>query len=187
MAKKVASEQLRTEVYPMCLRLMKKGLEMEAYIIILSTWNFASFRYVMRTFDLAGFKKTLQEIEPLYRKLNKLDFRTADLDKYKKKIKEIYSKLYKYKGIKITGTPKLMHLKNPKLFVMWDDRIKKHYGFYKGDAEDYFNFLKLMQRKFKSCKPRKGMTLVRTIDLLNMERITHPKTAGRSARRTTIE
>lgn len=172
MTRKLVDEQLRTEVYPMCLKLMKKGLEMEAYIIILTTWNFASFRYAMKTFNLRKFKKTLAKIEPLYKKLENLDFKTIELDKYQKEIKQIYSELHKYKGIKITGAPKLMHLKIPKLFVMWDDRIKKHYSFRKGDPEEYFNFLKLMQEKYKNYKPRKGMTLARTIDLINMENIT---------------
>lgn len=172
MARKIVDEQLRTEVYPMCLNLMEKGMELEAYIIILSTWNFASFRYVMRNFNLSGFKKTLQEIEPIYKKLNNLDFRTVKLENYEIDIKKIYSKLYKYQGVKITGTPKLMHLKNPKLFVMWDDRIRKYYGFRKGDAKDYYNFLKLMQVKFKNYNAKKGMTLARTIDVLNMEKIT---------------
>ena len=172
MTRKIIYEQLRTEVYPMCLNLMEKGMEIEAYIIILSTWNFASFRYAMRTFDLRKFKRTLIKIEPLYKKLENLNFKTVEFDKYQKEIKKIYSELYKYKGIKITGAPKLMHLKIPKLFVMWDDRIKKYYGFRKGDAEEYFNFLKLMQEKFKNYKPRKEMTLARTIDLINMERIT---------------
>jgi len=172
MSRKTIHEQLRTDVYPMCLNLMKKGMEIEAYVIILSTWNFASFRYAMRTFDLKRFKRTLVKIEPLYKKFENLNFKTIEIDEYSREIKKIYSELYKYKGVKITGTPKLMHLKLPKLFVMWDDRIRKHYGFSKGDAEDYLNFLKLMQEIFKNCNPRKGMTLARTIDLINMENIT---------------
>ena len=173
MAKRINGEQLRTEVYPMCLKLMEKRLELEAYIIILATWNFASLRYVMKTFDLEGFKKSLKKIEPAYNKLKNLNFKTVNLNKYEKEIRKIYSELCKYDGVKFTGTPKLMHLKNPKLFVMWDKRIKEFYGFRKGDSDDYFNFLKLMQKKFKNRKARKGVTLARTIDLLNMEKITH--------------
>lgn len=172
MTRKIIHEQLRTEIYPICLSLIKKGMEIEAYIIILSTWNFASFRYAMRTFDLRKFKRTLVKIEPLYKKLENLNFKTVEFNKYHNEIKKIYSELYEYKGIRITGAPKLMHLKIPKLFVMWDDRIKKHYGFRKGDPEEYFNFLKLMQEKYKNYKPRKGITLARTIDLINMENIT---------------
>lgn len=172
MKKNTTPDQLRTEIYPICLNLMKKHMELEAYILILSTWNFAAFRYVMRSFNLKKFKETLKKIESLYKKLKKLDFKNVDLDKYKNDIETIYANLSAIDGIRITGAPKLMHLKNPKLFVMWDDRIKKYYGFRKGDAEDYYNFLKLMQVKFKNCKARKGMTLARTIDLLNMEGIT---------------
>lgn len=166
-------EQLRSEIYPICLNLMEKGLEVEAYILILSTWNFAAFKFVMTTFNLKLFKKTLKKIEPLYRRLKGLDFRSVELGKYEKEIKRIYSSLSSIRGIRITGAPKLMHLKNPKLFVMWDNRIRIHYGFRRGDKDDYFKFLKLMQNKFKNIKPHKGRTLARTIDELNMNRITN--------------
>jgi len=45
-----------------------------------------------------------------------------------------------------------MHLKVPKVFVMWDMHIRKYYGFNTGDADDYFNFLKKMQSLFKEAK-----------------------------------
>jgi len=163
---------LRDEIYYICLNLMRKDLEIEAYILFLSTWNFAAFRYVMTSFDLEKFKKTLRKIESLYRKLKNVEFGTLDFDKYGMEIKEIYSTLASINGIKSTGAPKLMHLKNPKLFVMWDSYIRKYYGFRKGDADDYIDFLRLMETKFRNQKPRKGLTLARTIDLMNMCRIT---------------
>lgn len=170
--KDTRTEYLRTEIYPICLNLMKKGLEIEAYILILATWNFASLRYVMTTFDLRKFKRVLIQIEPLYKKLKNLDFKSVKLDNYEKEIKTIYSLLSSIKGIQYTGAPKLMHLKNPELFVMWDGYIRKHYGFTKGSDADYFNFLKLMRMKFENIKLRRGLTLARTIDLINMEEIT---------------
>jgi len=172
---KGSSDQLRTEIYPIYLNLIKKNLEIEAYILILSTWNFAAFRYVMTTFNLGKFKKTLKKIEPIYQKLKGLDFKKVNLDNYEKEIKTIYSSLSAIGGIKITGAPKLMHLKNPKLFVMWDNYIRKYYGFNRGDTKDYFDFLKLMQKKFRNFKTRKGRTLARTIDEINMEKITERK------------
>jgi hypothetical protein len=169
---KPGGDDLRNEIYFICLNLMEKDLEIEAYILFLSTWNFAAFRFVMTSFSLENFKKTLRNIEPLYRKLKDLEFRTLDIDKYGNEIKEIYSALASINGIKSTGTPKLMHLKNPKLFVMWDSYIRKYYGFRKGNAEDYLDFLKLMQTKFGNKKAGKGVTLARTIDQMNMHRIT---------------
>jgi len=165
-------KDLRGEIYPICLDLVKKGLEIEAYLLFLSTWNFAAFRYVMTTFDLGEFKKTLKKIEPLHRRLRRMKFKTANFDKHEAEIKTIYSELAAIDGIKMTGAPKLMHLKNPELFVMWDNRIRTYYGFRKGDAKDYINFLKLMQEKFKNQKPRKGETLARTVDVININRIT---------------
>ena len=166
------TDQLRGEIYTICLNLMAKGMEVEAYILMLATWNFASFRYAMTAFDLKNFKNVLTKIESSYEKLKDLDFKSVDLNKYEKEIKEIYISLASIAGIKITGAPKLMHLKNPKLFVMWDSFIRKHYRFNIGSAEDYFNFLKLMQKEFCNEKPKGGLTLARTIDLINMRNIT---------------
>jgi hypothetical protein len=126
----------------------------------------------MTTFDLKKFKEILKKIEPFYTKLNGLDFKSVRLNDYENEIKTIYSSLSSIDGIKYTGAPKLMHLKNPKLFVMWDVRIRKYYGFRKGTVDDYFNYMKLMQNKFMNKHPRTGFTLARTIDLINMENIT---------------
>jgi len=38
--------------------------------------------------------------------------------------KIIYDSLSKIKVIEYTGAPKLMHLKNPDVFVMWDNYIR---------------------------------------------------------------
>lgn len=153
---------------------MKKKLELQAYLLFLSTWNFAAFRYVMNSFNLKKFDKKLKGIEPMYKKLKKLNFKTIDLEKRGGEIKKIYNILASMEGVRETGAPKLMHLKKPELFVMWDSYIREHYGFRKGTNDDYLNFLKLMQKKFKNQKAFSGVTLTRTIDLINMRRITLP-------------
>lgn len=145
-----SKKELRWDFYPIFLKLMKRGLEIEAFLLILSTWNFARFRYAVRTFNLDKFIKAVKNSEPLFRKFYKCDFRTIDFDKYKIEIKEIFKILSNIKGVEKTGAPKLMHLKVPKVFVMWDQNIRNYYGFKKGDAEDFFNFLKLMQGTFRN-------------------------------------
>ena len=47
-----------------------------------------------------------------------------------------------------TGASKSLHLKNVKLFVPWDTKIRNEYKiFQKPTSEDYFNFMKEMQLK----------------------------------------
>jgi len=167
-----SKKELRGDFYPMFLNLMKKELEIEAFLLMLSTWNFARFRYALRSFDLDKFKKLVENLEPFFRRLRKTDLRTINFDKYEKDIKKIFRILSSIRGVEKTGTPKLMHLKAPKTFVMWDLSIRNHYGFKKGDANDYFNFLKLMQNKFRNVSILSDRTLAKLIDEHNYKTIT---------------
>lgn len=172
-------KSLRGDLYPMFLNLMKKGFEIEAFLLILSTWNFARFRYVMRSFNLDKFKKIVKNLEPLFKKFKRSNFKTINFDKYKTEIKKIFRTLSVIKGIEKTGAPKLMHLKVPKVFVMWDSYIRLRYGFKKGNADDYFNFLKLMQEKFRDIRvQRSDRTLAKLIDEHNIITITEPALKG---------
>lgn len=169
-----SKKELRWDFYPMFLNLMKKGLETEACLLMLSTWNFACFRYAVRGFNLDGFTLTLKRLESKYKKFEKLDFQTINFNKYGVDIKEIFSALCRIKGIQKTGAPKLMHLKVPQVFVMWDAYIRNFYGFKNGDAEDYLNFLKKMQELFTEVKETNGRTIPKLIDEHNYKTITEP-------------
>lgn len=61
---------------------------------------------------------------------------------------------------------------------MWDQYIRNYYGFKKGDANDYFNFLVLMQKEFAHViKPANGRTVAKLIDENNYKKITQPALA----------
>ena len=64
-----SKRDLRWDYYPMFLKLMDKGCEIEAYMFILSTWNFASFRYAMKEFDLDAFEEKVKRLAPLFNKM----------------------------------------------------------------------------------------------------------------------
>ncbi len=171
---KFNKKELRNDLYPMFLKLIKNGFKTEAYLLMLSTWNFACFRYALRGFNLDKFIKTMERLEPLFKKLKKEEFKGINFDKYSKEIKIIFNTLSKIKGIQKTGAPKLMHLAVPKVFVMWDTYIRKYYGLKRGDFNDYMNFLKLMQKQFPSVKPVQGRTIAKLIDEHNFKTITEP-------------
>lgn len=172
--RRFTKKELRWDFYPMFLDLMRKGLEIEAYLLMLSTWNFACFRYAVRSFNLDKFKLAFKKLEPHFKKFKKLDFQTIDFDKYQKDIKKIFLTLSEIKGVQKTGAPKLMHLKVQQVFVMWDTYIRNYYGFKKGDADDYFDFLKLMQKDFHNVKARSDRTIAKLIDEHNFKTITEP-------------
>lgn len=92
----------------------------------------------------------------------------------KKEIKKAFKILADIKGIQKTGAPKIIHLMVPRVFVMWDAYIRKHYGFKKGDANDYLIFLKLMQKQFPNVISSAGRTATKLIDEHNYITITVP-------------
>jgi len=167
----------RGTFYNMAINLIDKGFEIEAFFLILATWNFATFRYTMKEFDINSFREIIQKrCNPIFNKIKDKRLETVNFDEIKSEIKELYNILSSIKGVKYTGASKLMHLKNPNLFIMWDCYIKKHYGFRKGTAEDYVNFLKKMQQIFTNIKwNHSNKTLAKAIDEYNYVKITLPE------------
>jgi len=172
--KKFSKKELRRDFYPMFLDLIEKGFKIESLLLMLATWNFANFRYAIKGFNLYKFKKTIEDLTPLFNKFQKEDFKTIDFGKYSKDIKKIYKKLSNLKGVQKTGASKIMHLLAPKVFVMWDSYIRNHYDFKKGDANEYLKFLELMRKKFSCVKNSEGRTIPKLIDEHNYKTITEP-------------
>lgn len=89
----------RGSFYNMAIGLINNNFEMEAYFLILATWNFARFRYAVNDFDINGFKEKIKELNPLFNKLKYEDFRTIDFDKYKEDIKRYLVPYLQLKGL----------------------------------------------------------------------------------------
>lgn len=183
----------RGSFYDMAIKLMNNGFEIEAHCLILATWNFAAFRYAVKDFDIIVFKEKIAELNPYFDKMNSEDFKRINFEKYKEDIKKIFETLSHIKGIKYTGASKLMHLKNRRVFVMWDDYIsgskpKKYYNEleivkrgcwktkrYGKDAESYIQFLKDARELFQSVNFRDNKkTFTKAIDEYNYVNITLP-------------
>jgi len=183
----------RGSFYNMAIGLINNNFEMEAYFLILATWNFARFRYAINNFDINGFKEKIKELNPYFNRLINEDFRTINFDKYKKDIEKIFATLSSIKGVEFTGASKILHLKNRSVFVMWDryikgEKTKKYYKElkivkngdwkikkYQNDPENYFQFLKDMQERFKNINFQSNeKTFAKAIDEFNYVNITLP-------------
>ncbi len=170
-------EDTRDEIWYRAELLLKKGYDLDAYLLILTTWNFARFRYALIDFDLGGFEKLLKHLNPVFRKLRKQRFETADLDSLSKDIAQIYDSLANVGGVEYTGATKIMALKNSGLFVMWDVAIRKMYNkeLVRGEkipqqptGQDYVRFLKYSRSKFQNIKTGgKFRCLAKVIDEYN--------------------
>lgn len=176
--KKFNETEKKGSFYDLAINLHEKGLEIEAYLFLLATWNAARFRYVKNTFDILEFKRKVAELDPNFGKLKNENLKHIDFNKYSNDIREIYNVLSNIKGIEYTGASKIMHLKNREVFVMWDQYIKgSKYG---KDADGYISFLKDMQNMISNVNIGKrsnifvNKTLAKLIDEFNMVNITMP-------------
>lgn len=200
-------EESRGSFYDIAASLLDRGFTKEAYLLLLATWNFASFRYAVTSFDLVAFENTVKSLETNFRRLDGKNIRTADFGSLREDISVIYDILSRIKGIQYTGAPKMMHLRNRELFVMWDAYIRglkpkksyerleivksgdwkvKEYG---SGADDYLQYLKDMQHKFADISfIEEGKTLAKAIDEFNYVSITLPmQTMERAGRRKPAE
>ena len=98
----------RGTFYPMFLNMIEKGFETEAFLFILSTWNFAAFRYAMKDFDLKNFQKIVNGLKPYFNKFKDKSIETINLDDYKKDITYLFDILSEIKGVQFTGSSKIM-------------------------------------------------------------------------------
>jgi len=162
---------------------------LQASIIILATWNVGRFRfYASNSQTLISLKKAINECKPLFErikeKVKEADFRKVDFNEIRDHVKTIYATLSKSKGVEHTGASKIMHLLKRDLFVMWDRDMRKEYGYKVADENNYFDFLKRMQEKFKDIEwdmPNK--TLPKAIDEYNFVTITYPQMQERKRRK----
>ncbi len=163
----------RGSLYPLFLKLMNQGERLAAYLFILSTWNFAGFRYLMRNFDISKFNESIENLEPLFNQFEEKEFRKINFDEFTEEIVKVYNALSSQ--VKSVGATKIMHLRVPKVFVLWDRRIREYYGFKDDSVENYIKFLKKMQNKFKDMKlNEENRSFAKAIDEYNYVRITEP-------------
>ena len=177
------TEEERAKYYPLFSNLIKGGYEKEAFLLILATWNSGCFRFAKK-FNLEEFTEKLESLEKYFNRLKYLDFKTVLFEEHKEEITKIFDELSDIDGVKYTGASKIMHLKNPNLFVMWDFYISgqapkklcpKNYIKYEQSGQGYFNFLKKMKQEFGSLNsPVKDITLAKAVDEYNYVNITLP-------------
>ena len=100
-------------------------------------------------------KQVVLSLKTKFKDLENFNLETFDFsEKNISIIKDIFDELYKVKLksakatrlLKSTGTSKLLHGINPKLFVMWDKGICEHYGCSQNSA-GYVLFLKMMKEE----------------------------------------
>lgn len=130
-----------------------------------------------------AIRKKLKDINKKIEPFRSKDISTANLDKIKDSIIELFdeiretefkSKKGKQKEVGSTAASKVLHLTCPNLFVMWDSAIRAGYKKKNGDGEDYFNFLNEMKSTakgldttIKDLQQKYGKRVTRILDQYN--------------------
>lgn len=131
----------------------KSELTIDAIIILLFSWNFAS--PITKKLTRKKIKNVIEKNIPYLKSLEKFDIISIDFEDNKQIIK-LFSSFKKVFGQ--TGASKVLSLLNTKLFVMWDTRIRRGIGIYiqdigKGsEGKNYYNYLKGIQTIIKDEK-----------------------------------
>lgn len=129
------------DFYTRSKHLYNKGYRTEGLLLLLSTWNFAGFRYAIKQFSIDDFSKSIDALKKPLESIGDVNLGSIDLYKHREAIKKIYGDLSQIDGVKYTGASKIMHLMKPELFVMWD-------GFIRGAvAKRYYDDLELFKNK----------------------------------------
>ena len=123
----------------------------------------------MKNFDTKNFSATIKKLNPTFDKLSHQTLQTVDLENpvITKRIKRLYQELKNI--VKKTGASKIMALKNPNLFVIWDTKIRKMYKIdNKSKPDHYIQFLKQMKTLFGHIRwADKKRPLAKAIDEYN--------------------
>ena len=172
-------DELRDRIYWWSLDLIHEGQTLPGIVLLLATWNFAYFRYHMRDFPLAEFERLLKDCH--FEQFDGRNFETIDLSDHTtaESIKRIFESLAGLEAIRSVGATKIMHLMAPKVFVMWDTSIRKHYGA-KHTGNGYLDFMATLQKMYKNGQfgpLDNNVTIPRAIDLYNIR--AYPRAANK--------
>jgi len=117
-----------------------------------------------RVLGFKGCKRIRDKLGEMDFELSKLckeDLSTTELDTISKKIGNLHDEIMnakwksekgKTKRVGPTSASKVLHLTASNLFMMWDRKIRDHYGF-KESGEEYVRFLYSMKNWLRQLKP----------------------------------
>jgi hypothetical protein len=64
-----AKIEQRSGLWAKARNLLLAGYEAEAYVLLLATWNFAGFRYLVNDFNANKFQAAVRKLDPVLRHL----------------------------------------------------------------------------------------------------------------------
>ena len=156
-------KEMATDPYPMIYQWTQRFRDLRSKTAgataFLYTWNSQLYVSGKRTYwQVAKAVQGVLDDVTLQGALAAVD--TSEIDSKFNIVSESITKAYQTLSsnqlIQMTGASKLLHILNPKLFVMWDEEIRDHYHTMhgsqhkKGDKQCYFSFLQDMHQELNN-------------------------------------
>lgn len=141
-------------------------------------WGMMSRTLGRKKFKWTRLGRTLRKLENHFKALRDINFLDVKFEdkEISENIQKVYLELSKIKHVGPTAASKILHLANPEIFVMWDEKIRDMYNV-RGTATGYLEFLSKNQRLLKDVFNKKecyelrlkfgNKTLAKLIDEFN--------------------
>ncbi len=160
------NQQEGFDFYYLSKKTVEKGNYIAGFLLFIATWNSNYFRFHKNSFNLDEFSNIIGDLNANFEILEKESILSIDLGDHRVTISDIFTRLSHLKWIGATGAAKIMHLKNPNLFIIWDSYIRgerKKSSFksleifiigileatiYSADSRGYISFLSSIQNNF---------------------------------------
>ncbi len=155
----------RAPFFDISRKLVVENKKIEGAIMLLSTWNFAYFRYVITNLDINKLKAIIDYMESKIIKLSLDSINKENLGSRRKELEQLFDYVSsepitsqinkKHNKIGPTGASKLLCLFKPDFFIIWDHYIrgeekKEKYNKYKDIKTSYKEIFK--NRKYPTYK-----------------------------------
>lgn len=113
-------------------------------------WGMMARTLGRKKFNWTRLGRTLRNLEPHFKALRSKSFLHVNFEdkEISENIQKVYRELSKIKHVGPTAVSKILHLINPEIFVMWDEKIRDMYNV-RGSAKGYLKFLSKNQRLLK--------------------------------------
>lgn len=130
---KFGKSEPRAEFMKIAREMFEKNSKTEAALLLLSTWNYKTFKNIIRDFNYEKFEFVIKSLEVDLEEFSNVNFENMDLSLERTKIVNMFNRLCdisivnsnsEYGSIGPTGASKILYLFRPHQFIMWDSHIR---------------------------------------------------------------
>lgn len=130
---KFGKSEPRAEFMKIAREMFEKDSKCEAALLLLSTWNYETFKNTLKEFDYEKFEFVIKSLQTDLEEFSNVNFENMNLSFERSKIVNMFNRLCdlpivnsdsEHVSIGPTGAAKVLYLFRPHQFIMWDSHIR---------------------------------------------------------------